>query len=195
MSEEVKKEEVVQSENVKTPEEKRFTQADIDRAVSQAIKTREANLRAELKEYYIKEAQKQSEMTAEERANEIVKNFEAQMRERERLANVREAEVELKSANFSEEEIDFYTSEITHDRDVSLAKIQKICDFKKRQTELLTKEFNEKMASQVGKNLNSGSSDESSLQLKYDEAKKVGNIALMSAIMREAHDKKIILKQ
>lgn len=196
MSEEVKEEVVKKTETeVKSPEEKRFTQADIDRAVSQAIKSREANLRAELKDYYTKEAQKQSEMTAEERAQEIVKKFEEQMRERERLANIREAEVELKNAKFSDEEISFYTSDITNDRDVSMAKIQKICEFRKRQNELLTKEFNERMASQVGKNLNSGSADENALQLEYDKAKKAGNTALMSAIMREAHNKKIILKQ
>lgn len=196
MSEEVKEEVVTKTETeVKSPEEKRFTQADIDRAVSQAIQSREKNLRAELKDYYTKEAQKQSEMTAEERAQEIVKKFEEQMRERERLANVREAEVELKNAKFSEEEIAFYTSDITNDRDVSMAKIQKICEFRKRQNDLLTKEFNERMASQVGKNLSSGSTDETALQSNYNEAKKQGNIALMSAIVREAHDKKIILKQ
>lgn len=175
--------------------EKMFTQADIDRAVTQAIKTREANMREELKDFYKKEALKENEADADKKAQKIISDFEDKMRERERQANIREAEVELKNAGFSEEEIKFYVADVTHDRDASIARISKICDFEKQRNDAIKQKYIESLAGQVGNHLQTGSAEANSLQAEYDKAKKDGNMPYCSYIQRQAMEKGIDLKE
>ena len=176
--------------------EKNFTQADVDRAVSQAIATYATNSEKKLREQIEQEFAAKNEMTAEEKVNKILADKQKEWDERDRQSNIRDAKIEMKNAGFSEEEINFHTSDLPIDQEKASAKVKQLCDFRKKNQEDLEKQFKDSIAGQMGNNMQSGNGGGNSLQDQYDKCKAQGDdrsIAEMSALLRQAESQNIKL--
>lgn len=159
-----------------------LTKADYDKLYRKDI---EANA--------IAEYERKQKLSAEERFKEEKRQYELSFKEREIALNKREATTYLKDAGFDEEQMEVYLELVTEDREASLGKIQRICDTQKATQARLQKKWQEELQAS-NPSINIGSQDGNSLQAQYDNAKAMGNLALMSSITRKASQAGIPLR-
>lgn len=141
----------------------------------------------------VEKYKKQQAMTEAERLEAERKEQLADLQKREQELNKREARQKLKEAGFTDEYIEYECSMITYDREASLGRIQKLCDFRKEETQSMQKSIMQQI-SEANPTIRISSSDANSLQARYDLAKKNRNMAELSMIIRQAQENGITLK-
>lgn len=152
-----------------------------------------AKVRKDIEANAIAEYEKKLKMTEQERFAEEARKRNEEFRDREIALNKREASTYLKDAGFDDEQMEVYLELVTEDREASLGKIQRICDTQKATQARLQKKWQEELQAS-NPSINIGSQDGNSLQAQYDNAKAMGNLALMSSITRKASQAGIPLR-
>lgn len=152
-----------------------------------------AKVRKDIEANAIAEYERKLKMTEQERLAEETKKRNEEFRDREIALNKREATTYLKDAGFDDEQMEVYLELVTEDREASLGKIQRICDTQKATQARLQKKWQEELQAS-NPSINIGSQDGNSLQAQYDNAKAMGNLALMSSITRKASQAGIPLR-
>lgn len=152
-----------------------------------------AKVRKDIEANAIAEYERKLKMTEQERFAEEARKRNEEFRDREIALNKREATTYLKDAGFDEEQMEVYLELVTEDREASLGKIQRICDTQKATQARLQKKWQEELQAS-NPSINIGSQDGNSLQAQYDNAKAMGNLALMSSITRKASQAGIPLR-
>ena len=152
-----------------------------------------AKVRKDIEANAIAEYERKLKMTEQERFAEEARKRNEEFRDREIALNKREAKTLLKDAGFNEKQMEVYLELVTEDREASLGKIQRICDAQKETQDLLHKKWQEELQAS-NPSINIGSQDGNSLQAQYDNAKAMGNLALMSSITRKASQAGILLR-
>ena len=179
----IKKTEEKAMKNIKVDNgESTMTKADYDRLYRKDL---EATIRADI--------ERQAKMSEAERlADERAKMEETFKQERIEI-NKDKARNLLANAGFDDEEMDVYLDFVTEDRELSLGKIMRVCESRKASQEKLQKKWQEELQAS-NPSINIGSQDGNSLQAQYDNAKAMGNLALMSSITRKASQAGIPLR-
>ena len=152
-----------------------------------------AKVRKDIEANAIAEYERKLKMTEQERLAEETRKRNEEFRDREIALNKREATTYLKDAGFDDEQMEVYLELVTEDREASLGKIQRICDTQKATQARLQKKWQEELQAS-NPSINIGSQDGNSLQAQYDNAKAMGNLALMSSITRKASQAGIPLR-
>ena len=152
-----------------------------------------AKVRKDIEANAIAEYERKLKMTEQERFAEEARKRNEEFRDREIALNKREASTYLKDAGFDDEQMEVYLELVTEDREASLGKIQRICDTQKATQARLQKKWQEELQAS-NPSINIGSQDGNSLQAQYDNAKAMGNLALMSSITRKASQAGIPLR-
>lgn len=152
-----------------------------------------AKVRKDIEANAIAEYERKLKMTEQERLAEETRKRNEEFRDREIALNKREATTYLKDAGFDDEQMEVYLELVTEDREASLGKIQRICDTQKATQARLQKKWQAELQAS-NPNINIGSQDGNSLQSQYDNAKSMGNLALMSSITRKASQAGIPLR-
>lgn len=152
-----------------------------------------AKVRKDIEANAIAEYERKLKMTEQERFAEEARKRNEEFRDREIALNKREASTYLKEAGFDDEQMEVYLELVTEDREASLGKIQRICDTQKATQARLQKKWQEELQAS-NPSINIGSQDGNSLQAQYDNAKAMGNLALMSSITRKASQAGIPLR-
>lgn len=152
-----------------------------------------AKVRKDIEANAIAEYERKLKMTEQERLAEEMRKRNEEFRDREIALNKREASTYLKDAGFDDEQMEVYLELVTEDREASLGKIQRICDTQKATQARLQKKWQEELQAS-NPSINIGSQDGNSLQAQYDNAKAMGNLALMSSITRKASQAGIPLR-
>ena len=152
-----------------------------------------AKVRKDIEANAIAEYERKLKMTEQERLAEETRKRNEEFRDREIALNKREATTYLKDAGFDDEQMEVYLELVTEDREASLGKIQRICDTQKATQARLQKKWQEELQAS-NPSINIGSQDGNSLQSQYDNAKAMGNLALMSSITRKASQAGIPLR-
>lgn len=152
-----------------------------------------AKVRKDIEANAIAEYERKLKMTEQERFAEEARKRNEEFRDREIALNKREATTYLKDAGFDDEQMEVYLELVTEDREASLGKIQRICDTQKATQARLQKKWQEELQAS-NPSINIGSQDGNSLQAQYDNAKAMGNLALMSSITRKASQAGIPLR-
>lgn len=152
-----------------------------------------AKVRKDIEANAIAEYERKLKMTEQERLAEETRKRNEEFRDREIALNKREATTYLKDAGFDDEQMEVYLELVTEDREASLGKIRRICDTQKATQARLQKKWQEELQAS-NPSINIGSQDGNSLQAQYDNAKAMGNLALMSSITRKASQAGIPLR-
>lgn len=179
----IKKTEEKMLKNMKVENgEKSMTKADYDRLYRKDL---EATIRADI--------ERQAKMSEAERLAEERAKMEETFKQERIEINKDKARNLLANAGFEEEEMEVYLDFVTEDRELSLGKIMRVCESRKANQERLQKKWQEELQAS-NPSINIGSQDGNSLQAQYDNAKAMGNLALMSSITRKASQAGIPLR-
>lgn len=159
---------------------------------------KEKEFLANQKALWKQEADEFAKMTEAEKTAKQEAEMKETMRQ-ERISFHRDlAQEKLKSAGFSEDEIEMYLDTIVSEDKIStMGKIQRICDGRKSYVEKTIAEVTSKINGGVGgtQTGNANAQNANKLQMDYDNAKKNHNSTLMTSIIRKAKEQKVELKQ
>lgn len=179
---------------IKKTEDKALKNATVtDGATTFNAKEYEAKVRKDLEAKIRADIERQAQMSEAERLAEERAKMEADFREQRIEINKEKARNLLTNAGFEDDEMDVYLDFVTEDRDVSLGKIMRICESRRANKERLHKQWQSELLA-TNPNINIGGQDGNNLQAQYDNAKSMGNLALMSNITRKASQAGIPLR-
>ncbi len=166
-----------------TDGENTFNAEDYKKSIKKDL---EAQIRADI--------ERQAKMTEAEKLAEERERMMQEFREERVELNREKARTMLTKAGFDEDDMDVYLDFVNEDTEISLGRIQRVCDTQKARLEKQKKSIiDELQKNSPNMNFADGSSV-NALQSQYDEAKKVGNLAKMSSLIREAQAQGIQLK-
>jgi hypothetical protein len=179
---------------IKKAEDKALKNATVtDGQATFNAKEYEAKYRKDLEAKIRADIERQAQMTEAERlADERAKMQETFKQERIEI-NKDKARNLLATAGFEEDEMEVYLDFVTDDREVSLGKIMRVCESRKNTKAKLQRQWQAELQAS-NPSINIGSQDGNSLQAQYDNAKAMGNLALMSSITRKASQAGIPLR-
>ena len=179
---------------IKKTEEKTLKNAKVTEGeVTFNAKEYEAKYRKDLEATIRADIERQAKMSEAERLADERAKMEATFKQERIEINKDKARNLLANAGFDEDEMEVYLDFVTEDRDVSLGKIMRVCESRKANQEKLQKKWQEELQAS-NPSINIGSQDGNSLQAQYDNAKAMGNLALMSSITRKASQAGIPLR-
>ena len=178
---------------LKKGEEKALKNAKVnDGETTFDFKDYEKRYRKDLEAQIRADIERQAKMTeAEKLAEEREKMLKEFKQERIDL-NRELARSMLTKAGFDEDDMDVYLDFVNEDKDVSLGRIQRVCDTQAaklaKQKQSILDELQAKSP-----NMRYENGDVNALQARYDKARVEGNMMQMSALLREAQEKGIQL--
>lgn len=187
----------VQPTATKQPFRSFETQEDFDNFSAHLIKKTEEkvtkSLKADLEMAIREQLKKEAEMSEAEKLASERQKMQAEFREERIELNKEKARNLLANAGFDDGEMEVYLDFVNEDRDVSIGKIMRVCESRKATQAKLQKKWQEELQAS-NPSINIGSQDGNSLQAQYDNAKAMGNLALMSSITRKASQAGIPLR-
>lgn len=179
---------------IKKAEEKALKNAKVsDGEILFDKKAYEAKYRKDLEAQIRSDIEKQAKMTEAEKLAEERKQLQEQIKQERIEINRDRARNLLLQAGYEEEDLEVYLDFVNEDREVSLGRIKRVCESRKQSQEKLKNQLLSELK-QSNPNISVGTEEANDLQKQYDRAIAVGNLALASALTRQAQSKGITLK-
>lgn len=179
---------------LKKGEEKALKNAKVsDGETTYDFKDYEKKYRKDLEAQIRADIERQARMTEAEKLAEEREKMYKELKEERIELNKDKARAMLSKAGFDDEDMDVYLDFVNEDRELSLGRIQRVCDTQAaklaKQKQSILDELQAKSPNMKFENGNVNA-----LQAQFDKAKVEGNMTKMSALLREAQMQGIQLK-